>query len=142
MSNPSRQKGTRYESDLLADLQKIWPDIVRSSSSTFSNDFTGPFPIEAKHRKSWAIKDWIRKISRIPEHREGPFFVTGEWKRWAIFMADGDRRLVDAVPDTVAIPRGFALELFACWQQHGGEGRFTVPFVKHAEPAIVQGQML
>lgn len=99
MANPSKKKGTTYENEVLEQLQKIWPTVTRSAAGTESNDFTGPFPIEAKKRRVWNVREWVRKLERVSEGR------------WMLFIAEGDRRRADAVGDVVVLPVGFALEL-------------------------------
>ncbi len=61
------------------------------------------FAVECKHRKTWAIRDWIRKC-----RQHEPF-------RWVIFAGDGDRRLSDSVGDVMVVDRQFGLELLDCW---------------------------
>ncbi len=104
MANRPREVGTRYENETLALLQKIWPDAHRTSAGSFSHDITGlPIIVECKHRKTWAIRDWVRKCR------------THEPFRWAIFAGDGDRRLADSVGDVMVVDRAFGLELLECW---------------------------
>ena len=75
MSNPPKQKGTAFETSLIPQLQTVWPDISRAQTNNQSNDFTGPFPIEAKKRKSWAIPDWIRKIRVVADNDDEGMIV-------------------------------------------------------------------
>lgn len=138
MTNPSKAKGTSYENELLADLRKIWPDIDRAKSCNESNDFTGPFPIEAKHRKAWDIRGWVRKIENV-SMRRGPFMVHVHYKQWAIFAADGDRRLKTSIPDIMIVPREFGMYLLYLYAQHGYDG-VPVAF-STAEPVIPQDEI-
>ena len=56
MSNPSRQKGTAWESALLPLIRRVWPGANRAPlrGSGDRGDFTGtgPFCIEAKAHKA------------------------------------------------------------------------------------------
>lgn len=109
MANPSKAKGTAYENELLFDLRRIWPEADRAKTNNPSNDFHGvPFPIEAKHRHRWDLKDWARKIRRVALH--GPSGIA-----WAIFVADGDRRTADSAPDVMVVDRRFGMELLEAW---------------------------
>jgi len=101
MSNPPKQKGTAFETSLLPQLQSIWPDISRAQTNNESNDFTGPFPIEAKKRKSWAIPEWIRKIRK----------VAVDDAEWMIVVAPGDGRKLDAPPVIAVMPFEMAVRL-------------------------------
>lgn len=108
MANPSKAKGTTYENSVLQDLQSIWPGASRSSTNTQSNDFHGcAFPIEAKKRAAWALKDWIRKVVAVapPSH-----YAPGE-RFWAIYASEGDKRKADSIPDVVVFPRFFGTML-------------------------------
>ena len=64
--------------------------------------------MEAKHRKQWDIREWVRKIRGVgPDHQ------------WAIVAADGDRRL-SMSPGTVAIVDAeFLYELLEAWDMLG-----------------------
>lgn len=100
MANPSKSKGTKFENELLEDLRQVWPAADRAKANNPSDDFTGiPFPVEAKHRKAWAIRDWTRKLQQLSPGR------------WLLCVADGDRRLTTSAPDFVVLPRPFAMEL-------------------------------
>lgn len=105
MANPSRSKGTAFENEVLEDLKLIWPEADRAKAGNKSNDFHGiPFPVEAKHRKAWDIRGWVRKIQEVAEDH-----------RWAIVVADGDRRKSSS-PGTIAIvDQDFLYELLECW---------------------------
>ena len=105
MANPSRSKGTAFENEVLEDLKFIWADADRAKAGNKSNDFTGiPFPIEAKHRKAWDIRNWVRKIQEVAEDH-----------RWVIVAADGDRRKSSS-PGTIAVvDPDFLYELLERW---------------------------
>ena len=105
MSNPARSKGTAFENEVLVALQEIWPGADRAKAGNKSDDFTGvPIPVEAKHRKQWDIREWVRKIRAVAPNYQ-----------WAIVAADGDRRLAMS-PGTVAIVDAeFLYELLEAW---------------------------
>ena len=113
MSNPARSKGTAFENEVLVALQEIWPDADRAKPGNKSNDFVGvPFPVEAKHRKQWDIRDWVRKIRLVAVDMDVDY-------QWAIVAADGDRRLAMS-PGTVAIVDAeFLYELLEAWNMLG-----------------------
>ncbi|HEY8058751.1 MAG TPA: hypothetical protein VID94_08360 [Acidimicrobiales bacterium] len=105
--NRSKAKGTAYENELLADLRKIWPAADRAKAGNESCDFVGiPFPIEAKHRKAWDLRTWIRKIRKVST--DGC---------WAIFAADGDRRLATSIGDVMVVDREFGMMLLEAGQR-------------------------
>ena len=109
MSNPSKAKGTAFENEVLAALQEIWPEADRAKANNKCDDFSGvPFPVEAKHRKQWDIREWVRKIREVSSSYQ-----------WAIVAADGDRRLSKS-PGTVAIVDAeFLYELLEAWSLLG-----------------------
>ena len=107
MVNPARQKGTRFENEVLAGLRTVWPEVDRAKAGNESNDFSGaPFPIEAKHRKRWDIHGWVAKLRKI----------TGGCTRWALVAAPGDRREAGAPPALMIVDFQFGLELLAAWE--------------------------
>ena len=109
MSTPARSTGTAFENEVLVARQESWPDADRAKAGNKSDDFTGvPIPVEAKHRKQWDIREWVRKIRAVaPDHQ------------WAIVAADGDRRL-SMSPGTVAIVDAeFLYELLEAWDMLG-----------------------
>ncbi len=64
--------------------------------------------MEAKHRKQWDIREWVRKIRAVAPNYQ-----------WAIVAADGDRRLAMS-PGTVAIVDAeFLYELLEAWSMLG-----------------------
>lgn len=84
MANPSKAKGTGYETKLVAFLRPIWGAVERSSAGKESCDFTGTgtWVVEAKKRARWDIPDWVRRIRR----------VAGPNDEWVIFIEPGDLR--------------------------------------------------
>lgn len=64
-----RTKGTRYETHLLTLLRRIWPQARRAGTTLGGNDQgdflnCGPWLIEAKHRATLAIPEWVRTADR------------------------------------------------------------------------------
>lgn len=63
MSNPSRQKGTAWESALLPLIRRVWPGANRAPlwGSGDRGDFTGtgPFCIEAKAHKALDLAGFV-----------------------------------------------------------------------------------
>lgn len=108
MSNPAKSKGTSFENEVVELLRPIWPQADRAKAGNPSCDVIGvPIPVEAKHRKAWDLKGWVRKIRAVaPTHR------------WAIFAADGDRRKAESVGTLMVIDAQFGAELLAHWQRH------------------------
>jgi len=103
----ARQKGTKFENELLEGLRKIWPDADRAKAGNPSNDFHGlPFPVEAKHRKTWAIPEWVRRIRA----------VAGGDHRWALVVASGDRRKADS-STIMVVDWEFGQELLKGWKE-------------------------
>lgn len=108
--NPAKRKGTAFENELLVHLRGIFGSQVdRAKANNLSNDFTGiGFPIEAKHRKTWDLRGWIRKIRPVAADAADPDL-------WAIFAADGDRRRADSVGTVMVVDARFGIELLALW---------------------------
>ena len=101
MANPSKAKGTKFENELLLKLRLVWPEADRAKANNKSNDFHGvPFPVEAKHRKSWAIPAWCRALQEVSD--DG---------RWALVAAAGDRRAANAPPTVMVLPLEFGIDL-------------------------------
>mgnify|MGYP003151741500 CR=1 FL=1 len=114
MANPSKSKGTKFENELLLQLQKVWPEADRAKANNKSNDFHGvPFPVEAKHRKSWAIPAWCRALESVSD--DG---------RWALVAAAGDRRSATAPPTIMVLPLEFGIELL---KEHYGISENSSP---------------
>ena len=108
MSNPSKSKGTAFETKLLEKLQVIWPRLTRAAASSWSNDYTGPFPIEAKKRKTWAIPEWVRKLRRRATHDR-----TGN--QWCLFVSPGDLRKEADLGDIMIVDADFGIDLLDAW---------------------------
>ena len=101
MANPPKAKGTKFENELLVRLQQVWPDADRAKTNNPSNDFAGiPFPVEAKHRKTWQIPAWCRALVHVATDH-----------RWVLVAAAGDRRKADAQPTVMVLPLDFGIEL-------------------------------
>ena len=100
MSNPPKQKGTKYETSLLSRfLVRVWPNIRRAEAGNKSNDFTGPFPIEAKKRKTWQIPSWTRTLDEMSPGL------------WMLMCGPGDSRKADAPPEITVMPTEMAIRL-------------------------------
>lgn len=106
MSNPSKAKGTAEENRILErHIRPIWPQADRAKAGNQSNDIVGvPFPIEVKHRKTWALRDWVRKVTAVSD--DG---------RWAVFAGDGDRRLSSSIGTVMIVDANFGTELLHAW---------------------------
>jgi len=103
MSNPPKKKGTRYEGVVLEWLKPIWPKALRVSNTKGiydKGDFenTGDWLIEAKHRKTWDIHEWIQ----VCHDKAG-------MNPWALFL----RRDARTMSDVVVIPRWVWSEIMA-----------------------------
>ena len=106
--NKARQKGTRFENEVLDGLKNIWSEADRAKAGNPSNDFHGvPFPIEAKHRKRWEIPKWVRLLKA----------VAGGDNRWALVIASGDRREVDSMT-LMVVDWDFGQELLQTWEKN------------------------
>lgn len=83
MANPSKAKGTGYETKLVGKLRLIWGSCDRAKAGNESCDFvgTGTWTVEAKKRARWDIPDWVRRIRRVS--------TSGNW---VIFIEPGDLR--------------------------------------------------
>ena len=102
----ARAKGTKFENEVLAGLQTIWPDADRAKAGNPSNDFHGtPFPIEAKHRKRWEIPKWVRLLRG----------AAGGGDRWALVVASGDRREAESPGTLMVVDWEFGQELLRRW---------------------------
>ena len=84
----ARAKGTKFENEVLLGLRRVWPDAV-----------------EAKHRKRWAIPDWVRKLRA----------VAGDDDRWALVVASGDRRAKDS-STLMIVDWSFGQDLLEAWK--------------------------
>lgn len=74
-----RQKGTKWETELLAPLRYLWPKLARTGSAAFADaDFTDPdgrcpYAIEAKCQERIRLPDWMdqtiasaERVERVP----------------------------------------------------------------------------
>ncbi len=99
MANPPRQKGTRWESELLERLRSLFGDQVERAPLKGTQDMGDfqnvPFLIEAKSTQRPLLQQWARTC----EKKAG--------KAWAI-MWHGDRRVKSGTGPYVIMP----LELF------------------------------
>lgn len=103
MANPSKQKGTKWESELLLRLRRIWPQAERSSLAGINDygDYINvPYLIEAKSTQRPMFQQWARKA----EKKAG--------KAWAIVW-HGDRRAKTGNGPYVVMP----LELYERYHQ-------------------------
>lgn len=79
----AKQKGTSGENEILQLLQDAgFTEAHRTEASRESHDiWAGPFTVEVKFRKTWALFDWIPKLRK----------VSGT-EPWVLFAIHGDRR--------------------------------------------------
>lgn len=92
MSNPSKQKGTSFESELVPLLRKVWPNIERAGTAKGPNDYgdyinVDGWLIEAKKHDKWRLPEWVRKI----QGKVGPRVFPAPW---ALVVA-ADRRSLE-----------------------------------------------
>lgn len=104
----AKQKGTTGENEILALLQDAgFPDAHRTEASRESHDiWCGPFTVEVKFRKTWALFDWIPKLRK----------VAGD-QPWVLFAIHGDRRTDKGrqVGRVAVLDADFAAELMQVW---------------------------
>jgi len=104
----AKQKGTTGENEILALLQHAgFPDAHRTEASRESHDiWCGPFTVEVKFRKTWALFDWIPKLRK----------VAGD-QPWVLFAIHGDRRTDKGrqVGRVAVLDADFAAELMQHW---------------------------
>lgn len=114
MANKSKRIGTEFENTVLSLLQTVWPWLTRSPTGSPSNDFTGPFPIEAKRRRRWEIQEWVRKIR-----------IVASSHRWVLFVSPRDlRKKADRdVGRVIVVSEAFGLELLECWWEASSHAR-------------------
>ena len=95
MANPPRQKGTRWETELLPILRRLFGEQVERAplkGTLDAGDFLGvPFLVEAKSTKSPRFQEWARKCER----KAG--------KAWSIIWT-GDRRVKTGAGPYVVMP--------------------------------------
>ena len=80
MSNPSKQKGTFFESSLLPLLQEYYPGAERRalSGALDKGDFILPgatWAAEAKNRKTMALSAWVKEAEVEAFHLGVPYGV-------------------------------------------------------------------
>jgi len=104
----AKQKGTTGENEILELLQRSgFPDAHRTEASRESHDiWCGPFTVEVKFRKTWALFDWIPKLRK----------VAGD-QPWVLFAIHGDRRTEKGrqVGRVAVLDADFAVELMSHW---------------------------
>lgn len=69
-----RDKGTRFETGLIPDLSRLFPDIQRSGSAAYHvGDFinTGDYVIEAKNHKKITLAAFMDQTVRAAERLDG-----------------------------------------------------------------------
>lgn len=117
MSNPPRQKGTKYETALLPDLRNAFGDQVERAplkGQGDKGDFTGvPFPCEAKNTNVPHFVEWARTTAGkcAPD---GPLAPA----RWIVLWSGGDARKKGYPGELVLMPKKFALELLGRSSRH------------------------
>ena len=104
----AKQKGTyRRKRDPDAVTSSGFADAHRTEASRESHDiWCGPFTVEVKFRKTWALFDWIPKLRK----------VAGD-KPWVLFAIHGDRRTEKGrqVGRVAVLDADFAAELMRVW---------------------------
>ncbi len=114
----STAAGRVLENRLLPKLKGIWPSIALSSKNTQSNDFTGPFPIEAKRRAKWDIQQWVRNVRAV-----------SSTNKWAIFVSPKNIR-TDEVGPIMIVDESFGIELLALWDESQAPAWKTDPALR------------
>ena len=104
----AKQKGTTGENEILELLQDAgFTDAHLTEASRESHDiWCGPFTVEVKFRKTWALFDWIPKLRK----------VAGD-EPWVLFAIHGDRRTDKGrqVGRVAVLDADFAAELMRVW---------------------------
>lgn len=85
-----RQKGTKWETELLSPLRTLWPYLQRTGSAAFADaDFSDPdgvcpYAIEAKNQERIRLPDWMdqavasaERVDRVPL-----LIVKRKYKSW------------------------------------------------------------
>ena len=71
----ARAKGTSFENTVLSYLRDIWPDVERAplKGNYDYGDFINVdrWMIEARNRKTWSLKEWIRQAYKRVQLRHG-----------------------------------------------------------------------
>ena len=104
MTNPPRQKGTRWETEMLPDLRATFgPQVERAPLKGIHDhgDYCGvPVAVEAKSTLAPRFLEWARVLEKK---------TAGKW----VLLWHGDRR---KPPGALAVlPYDFALEILAHW---------------------------
>lgn len=68
MANPSKQKGTAWETKLVRRLSSVFPLVERRALRGVNDlgDFANcnAWVIEAKNQKSWRLHEWMRSLRK------------------------------------------------------------------------------
>jgi len=103
----STAEGRVLENRLLPKLRYIFGRHVGlSKKNTESNDFTAPYPIEAKRRKQWSLQAWVRKIRMVSDDH-----------KWAIFISPKNLHEDKDLGPVMVVSEQFGIELLAAHQQ-------------------------
>ena len=104
----AKQKGTTGENEILTLLQDAgFSNAHRTEASRESHDiWCGPFTVEVKFRKTWALFDWIPKLRKVAGNQP-----------WVLFAIHGDRRTDKGrqVGRVAVLDADFAAELMQVW---------------------------
>jgi hypothetical protein len=105
MTNKARQKGSRWEVELLDELKHIYGEQVTRTPYKQSCDFanTGTVHIEAKAWREPRFMTWIHNMRR----------AFPDTVQWAICWT-GDRRRLEDAP-VMVVDLNFGLALLARW---------------------------
>ena len=92
MSNPSKQKGTKWETETLELIKRLYPDAIRSpawgSEDRVDLHGTGPFTIECKAVKSFNLSQFIEE-AKVEAKNAGKEFPVVFLKRPRKSTAEG-----------------------------------------------------
>jgi len=92
MSNPSKQKGTKWETDCVELVRRVYPKAIRSPAwgSEDRGDLhdTGPFTIECKAVKSFNLSQFIEE-AKVEAKNAGKEFPVVFLKRPRKSTAEG-----------------------------------------------------
>jgi hypothetical protein len=120
VSNPPRQKGTRYETRLLPWLRTIFGDQVERAplkGTLDAGDFTGlPLIVEAKNTARPAVPEWCR----VTAAKARTIKTDGDWchverEPWIVCWSGGDARKAGHPGELVIMSKRFAEELLKAW---------------------------
>lgn len=76
MANPSKNKGTSFESSLVSYYSQFWLDVRRNTLAGNKDigDIGGlPVPIEAKNCKTLALPQWMTEANKEAENANKAF---------------------------------------------------------------------